>query len=149
VVQGRKRELFIDELKILGRNLGIEKQLIFTGHRSDILNIMNSIDAFVLSSRTLDSLPGVVLEAMYCSRPVVGVDAGGVPEEVDDGVTGFLYSPGDVIQLAEKIISLLTNPELAREMGKAGKKRVEQVFNKKILYARMEDIYKNMLGALN
>jgi len=140
-VKGRGREAYIDQLKELGKKLNITHRIIFTGHRSDILNTMNSIDIFIHTSITPDPLPGVIMEAMYCSRPVIGADAGGVPEEVLDGVTGWRYTPGDNRELAKKIICLLERPELASQMGDAGKKRVEEVFNKKKLCTRIENIY--------
>ena len=146
-VLGRGRETFADALKKTAERLKIDKQVVFTGHRSDIVNVMNGLDVFVHSSIAPDPLPGVVLEAMYCARPVVGANAGGVPEEVVDGVTGLLYSPGDADQMAEKIIYLIENPEAGRAMGEAGRQRVEQVFNKKILCAQMENIYKKLVGA--
>lgn len=145
-VLGRGRETFADGLKKAAERLKIDRQVIFTGHRSDIVNVMHCLDVFVHSSTTPDPLPGVVLESMCCGRPVIGAKAGGVSEEVADGVTGLLYSPGDVDQMAEKISHLLKNPETGRAMGEAGRQRVEQVFNKKVLCPQMENIYRGLVG---
>lgn len=147
VVEGRGRETYSIRLKALARELNIDDKIIFAGHRSDVSDVMKSFDIFVHSSITPDPLPGVVMEAMCCSRPVIGANAGGVPEEVADGITGVLYPPGDHKQMAEKIIRLLERPELAHQMGESGKERVEKVFNKKILCPKMENIYLELLNS--
>ena len=107
---------------------------------------MASLDLFVHSSAAPDPLPGVVMEAMYCERPVVGANAGGVPEEVIDGETGLLYEIGNHNDMAEKICRLLRNPGLARKMGEAGRERVETVFNKDVLCKQMESFYQDMVS---
>lgn len=147
-VEGRGRETYSIQLKTLAKELNIHDKIIFAGHRSDVSDVMKSFDIVVHSSITPDPLPGVVMEAMCCSRAVIGANAGGVPEEVIDGVTGMLYPPGDHKQMAEKIIRLLERPKLARQMGKAGKKRVEEVFNKKTLCTRIENVYRKMVLGL-
>lgn len=143
-VEGRGRESFSDQLKKLVAMLGIENRVIFTGHRSDIGNIMGSLDVFVHSSTSPDPLPGVVMEAMYNKTPVVGADAGGVPEEVENHRTGLLYPPGDHERMAEKIVFLLSNRKQAVQMGIDGKLRVATVFNKKKLCRKIESIYIDM-----
>jgi glycosyltransferase involved in cell wall biosynthesis len=81
---------------------------------------------------------------MYCARPVVGANAGGVPEEIIDWETGILYPPGDDKRLANAISFLLDNPEIGRSMGRAGKKRVTQFFNKEILCKKIEHVYESI-----
>jgi len=65
---------------------------------------------------------------MALGRPVIGTNGGGTPELVEDGVSGFLVPPRDSGALAEKILELLDNPDLARRLGEAGKLRIEQDF---------------------
>ena len=144
-VEGRGRETYAKHLKTLAKDLNIADQVIFTGHRSDVADVMESFDVFVHSSVTPDPLPGVVMEAMFCCRSVVGANAGGVAEEVENGRTGLLYKPGNHLEMAKAVIQLLEQPALAREMGKEGRKRVESVFNKKDLCARMENIYRELV----
>ncbi len=144
-MRGRGREKFLEELEGIAKNLGIANNVTFTGRRSDIMGMMSSFDVFVHSSVTPDPLPGVVMEAMYCERPVVGANAGGVPEEVEDGETGLLYDIGDYRDMAEKICHLLGDRDRASDMGKKGKLRVEKVFAKDVLCRQMEDIYVNLI----
>jgi len=145
IVEGRERELYGSMLIRLAEDLNIKDHVIFTGHREDIYNMINKFNILVHSSKTPDPLPGVVLEAMFCSKPVVGANAGGVPEEVADRKNGLLYTPGDYNEMAEAIIYLLQNPEVAKNMGRAGKDRVEKLFNKKYLCAKMERIYEELV----
>ena len=71
----------------------------------------------------------IFLEAMNTAKPVIGTTAGGIPEVVESGKTGFLVEPGNEKELAEKIIYILDNPEEGRKMGKNGKKRLEELFS--------------------
>jgi phosphatidylinositol alpha-1,6-mannosyltransferase len=70
----------------------------------------------------------VYLEAMACGKPVIGGAHGGAPEVIEDGKTGYLVPHGDAVQLATAIETLLANPEVAQEMGRRGKQRVENEF---------------------
>jgi len=70
----------------------------------------------------------VYLEAMACSKPVIGGMHGGAPEVIEDGVTGYLVQHGDAVQLATCMETLLADPAHAREMGVRGRRRVERDF---------------------
>jgi glycosyltransferase involved in cell wall biosynthesis len=70
----------------------------------------------------------VYLEAMANGKPVIGGSHGGAPEVIQDGVTGYLVPHGDNVHLATSIQTLLTDPVLAKEMGRKGRERVERDF---------------------
>jgi spore coat protein SA len=70
----------------------------------------------------------IITEAMACRRPVVSTRAGGIPEIVVDGETGLLAEPGDPVSLAERILEVLADRELALRMGERGRERVERMF---------------------
>ena len=148
-VKGRGREVYGQSLKKLAKSMKIDDRIIFTGHRSDMTGIMSSFDILVHSSITPDPLPGVVMEAMYCGRPVVGADAGGVPEEVADEETGLLYEPGNHKQMAEKILRLLMSPPLALQMGDAGYQRVQRIFEKTYLCKKIQNEYEIMIHGIH
>lgn len=101
------------------RDLRLEHNVIFTGRRSDIPDVLAVSDIFVLPTLT-EALPTVLAEAMAARKPVIASKVGGVPEMVDDGVNGLLLPPADARKLAKAIISLLGDPERAAAMGKAG-----------------------------
>ena len=89
----------------------------------------HSSDVVVTPSIYLDPFPTVNLEAMACSKPVVGTCFGGTPEVVVDGKTGYIVNPLDEKAMAEKIIYLLKNPAKAKKMGRAGYLRIKENFS--------------------
>ncbi|MEO6213863.1 MAG: glycosyltransferase family 4 protein [Vicinamibacterales bacterium] len=101
------------------KHLGLEKHVILAGFRPDILSVHKAFDLFVMSSVT-EGLGTSVLDAMACGRPVVGTTAGGIPEVVQDGVTGMLVAPRDHQAMADAIVTLLKDEGLRARMGAAG-----------------------------
>jgi glycosyltransferase involved in cell wall biosynthesis len=110
------------------RRLGIEPQVHFTGWREDVCDLLALCDIFVLPSLG-EPFGRVLIEAMAMKRAVVATDAGGVPEIVDDRVTGLLVPPADPAALADAITTLLSDPARARAMGEAGRARAETHFS--------------------
>jgi glycosyltransferase involved in cell wall biosynthesis len=86
----------------------------------------------------------VYLEAMACGKPVIGGAHGGAPEVIEDGVTGYLVQHGDPVQLATSIETLLANPEMAKEMGRRGKERVENEFRFNIFAKALKKILREL-----
>jgi glycosyltransferase involved in cell wall biosynthesis len=101
------------------KHLGLEKHVILAGFRPDILSVHKAFDIFAMSSTT-EGLGTSVLDAMACGRPVVGTRAGGIPEVIEDGVTGFLVPPRDHQAMADVIVKLLKDEALRVRMGNAG-----------------------------
>lgn len=129
-----------EELEELSVKLGIPQKVNFLGQRRDVPDILSCLNVFVLPS-LYEGLPNAVLEAMACGLPVVATDVEGTNEVVVDGETGILVSPKDPERLAEAIISLLKNKELARQMGEAGQKRVEEKFSLEKMVNSVEEVY--------
>lgn len=90
--------------------------------------IMRASTALVFPS-TIDASPHVVYEAMAAGLPVVVASSGGMPEQVDDGVTGLVIAPNDRGALATAVEKLLADPQVAEAMGAAGRARLEQRFD--------------------
>jgi glycosyltransferase involved in cell wall biosynthesis len=131
------------ELEALCRERGLGKQIVFTGIREDIGQLLSAMDALVLSSHS-ESLPLAVLEAMACGLPVVCTDVGGAAEIIEHGVSGFLTPPGDADELSSRLDELLTNADLARRMGLAGRRRVESRFDLAETVISMEEFFKGL-----
>lgn len=144
VGDGTKRK----ELVGLASKLGISKNCIFTGYRRDVPDILSIIDVVVLCSDN-EGLPLTLLEYMFSSKPIVATRVGGVPEVVQDGFNGFLVSSSDHDALADKIILLLKNKDLALEMGKNGLAFVRQEFTMEAMLKNIEDLYADVLTAKN
>jgi L-malate glycosyltransferase len=109
------------------RHLHLEKHVLLPGFRVDVLALLKTFDVFVMSSET-EGLGTSILDAMACGKPVVATTAGGIPEIVEDGVTGYLVPPRDGKALAEAITRLLQNDALRKRMGEAGLRRVRERF---------------------
>ena len=144
----RGKQEYKEYLQKLVSDLGVEKSVIFTGERRDIYSVMSSFDVSIHSSTEPDPLPGTIMEAMYCEKPVIGADSGGVPEEIENGVTGLLYRPGDDADMASKICQLLANPGMARKMGTAGKLRLQKMFSKASQMPEIEHVYQSLYSAI-
>lgn len=130
-------------LQTLARTLRIEPRLVLPGPRPDIPTILAALDVFALSSRW-EGLPLALLEAMAAGLPVVATRAGGVPEVVEDGVTGLLVPTGDPAALAEAL-GRLGDPVLRRQLGTAGRVRVEQQFSASQLARQLQQLYLELL----
>ncbi|OGT98274.1 MAG: hypothetical protein A2079_02585 [Geobacteraceae bacterium GWC2_48_7] len=124
------------ELKALTAGLGIEHQVKFIGQRDDLQEIYPLMDVFLLSSYT-EGISITLLEAMVCGLPCVVTDVGGNSEVVLDGVTGFLVPSDAHESMADKVLSLLADPELVAVMGNNGSERVASCFS----FSRMMDEY--------
>jgi len=100
------------------------KRVQFHGEVTDeqLRGFYAAADIFVAPSR-FESFGLIFLEAMMFATPVIGCRAGGMPEVIDEGVTGLLVEPGDVDQLAKAITSLFDDPNLRERMGQAGRAR--------------------------
>jgi glycosyltransferase involved in cell wall biosynthesis len=116
------------ELMSLCSTMRITPNVHFTGSRHDVGRLLCAIDVFVLSSHS-EAFPISVLEAMACARPAVCTDVGGVREIVSHGKTGYLVPQNDPQQLAARLLTLLSNPQTAHRMGRAGRDRVEAEFS--------------------
>ena len=119
---------------------GLEGGVRLLGQRSDIPEILAASDIFVLSS-FWEGLPYTIIEAMMAGLPVVATRVGGVPELVEDGVTGFLVPPKDPGALAEALRKLVEDPELRRKMGEAGRKKALKEFTLDRMLRETERVY--------
>jgi glycosyltransferase involved in cell wall biosynthesis len=117
-----------DELKKQAAASKATGKIVFTGHRDDIPAIMNAMDIFALPS-IAEHFGRVVIEAMACRKPVIGTCAGGVPEIIEDGVSGILVPPRDPAALADAIMSLATDREKAKRVASAGEERAQKLFS--------------------
>jgi len=93
------------------KKLGLEEYFDFTGYNDDKTVFFNSIDIFLLPSY-LEGMPTSILESMAYGKPVVSTNIDGIPEQIENGVNGFLVTPGDVEGYAVKIAELVNQPEL-------------------------------------
>jgi len=125
------------------RDHHLEKHVLLPGFRTDVLGCLKGFDVFAMSSVT-EGLGTSLLDAMACSRPIVATRAGGIPEVVEDGVTGLLVPPRDHRALAQAIVGLLKDDALQRRMGAAGLARVKGRFTVERMVEGTAEVYTNL-----
>lgn len=124
-------------------NRGLAETVTFTGYRDDIPALMASADGLVLPSYR-EGTPRVVTEALAAGLPVVATDIAGLPEQVDDGETGYLVDPGDVDALTDRLRRLVESPERRRRMGDAAQEAVER-FDIETVRRTQQDFYDRLV----
>ncbi len=115
---------------------GLEGRVQISGFRPywEIIRAIAGSDVLVVptvrsSGGQCEGIPNVLKEAMASARPVVGSASGGIPELVEDGVSGLLVPPGDTVALADALQKLQQNPELRARLGSAGREKIVRDFN--------------------
>jgi glycosyltransferase involved in cell wall biosynthesis len=132
------------ELRRLVGELALER-VVFTGFRSDIANIMRGLDIAVLSSH-LEGLGSSLMDAMYCSLPVLATRAGGIPELIVDGSDGLLVGVRDAAAMAAGLMRLAGDPELRRTLGAAAHATALKRFSASTMVAAYQALYRRLAG---
>jgi glycosyltransferase involved in cell wall biosynthesis len=134
------------DLERMADALGIRLSVVFTGLRTDVPDLMDAMDLFVLP--TLREGFGVVFaEAMAMGRAVVGSRIGPVAEVVEDGVTGYLVLPDAPEEFAVRALELLSDEAKRRAFGEAGRRRVEKLFTEERMCETIERHYRRLLDS--
>jgi len=133
------------QAEALARDLGIHERILFTGYRTDAVELMVLFDLFVVSS-LFEGLPYTLLEAMSWGKPVVTTDVTGSRDVVAHGETGLLVPPQDPPALAGAVLHLLHSPDEAHRMGQAGRDLVARRFTLKRMIAETEQVYHQLAG---
>ncbi len=144
VIIGRGHAGYERTLRSLVRTLGLEKAVHFVGFQEEIYSLLAAIDIYVHPA-LMEGFGIAVLEAMAMERPVVASRVGGIPEVVQDGVTGLLVPPGDPEALALALLRVLRDPHTRQGMGRAGKQRVDAHFSLEQTMATLQSLYAKLL----
>ncbi|MGO4527674.1 N-acetyl-alpha-D-glucosaminyl L-malate synthase BshA [Paenibacillus sp. 2TAF8] len=127
------------------KELGLSEKVHFLGRQDDVAQVISMADILMLPSEK-ESFGLVALEAMACGVPTIGSEAGGIPELVLHGKTGFLSPIGDTKSMAENAIRLLTNESLAADIREACLHRAHHDFCNDSIRQEYEQIYYRVLG---
>jgi glycosyltransferase involved in cell wall biosynthesis len=125
--------------------LGIESKVVFAGNQTEVSPYLSVFDVACLCSKEPEGCSNAILEAMALGKPVVATNAGGNVELVEDGKTGFLVPVQNPQALADAILSLLDNPEQAKEMGRQGKEKIAREFSLSRMVQDYETLYADNL----
>lgn len=128
------------ELESQVHELGLQDIVFFLGFREDVPRILASLDLFVLSSH-MEGLGSSLLDALACGLPVVATRAGGIPEIIHHEETGLLVPPKDSEALAQAIIRLYHDRQLAHKLAARGREYVQRHFSAEAMAQRIIDLY--------
>lgn len=126
------------------RELGISDRVHSLGEQDSVIDILSMSDLMLLPS-VEESFGLVALEAMSCQVPVVASRTGGLPELVEDGVTGILVTPDAVEEMAEAAIKILSDSTLAGKMAEASCARAHECFRSDVIVPQYEEMYRSLL----
>ena len=129
----------------VARELGVADRVTFTGVLDGVADLLQAANLLLLPSET-ESFGLVALEAMASGVPVVASDVGGLPEVVEHGVTGFLAPVGDVDQMAEYAVRILSDCATCQKFSRAARKRATELFDYHNIVPQYEAVYERVLG---
>jgi len=132
------------QLADLAADLGLERRVHFLGFRSDASELMRFLDVLVVPSLSEGS-PLVTLEALAAGVPVVASAVGGIPDQIRHDKEGLLVLPGDTEALGEALLALLRDPDHARRLGEAGRRRASSQFSHAAMVRQIEDVYHSVV----
>lgn len=138
--------VYLSRLKKMVVENDLAKNVIFTGYRDDVPNIIAGLDLVLHTSLGNEGFPRVILEAMVLSKPIVASEVGPSSEMLENGVSGFLVPAGDYVALARVILHLYKDRATVLRVGVNGRKRVEQLFNIGVNVKKTEDLFAKLLA---
>jgi glycosyltransferase involved in cell wall biosynthesis len=135
---------FMREMKDLAKDKGVASVIEFAGRVENIDKYYTKATMVVVPSKK-ETFGRVAAEAMMYGLPVVASRVGGLPEVVEDNVTGFLVDPEDIAGFTQKVEYFLNNPEKANTMGRAGRERAIKLFSPQRHADQVMEVYKEVL----
>ena len=129
----------------LAHDLGIHSRIHFLGKQERVNELLPLADFMIMPSE-MESFGLAALEAMACKVPTIATRVGGVPELIDDGVTGLLFPVGDVQGMAQGAIELLRDPARLNEMREAGRRTAQKRFCSTLVLPQYVKFYESLLA---
>jgi len=133
-----------EDLQRKSVEMGLENNVKFIGFREDIIDILNCLDVFVMSSHH-EGIPMVLLEAMAMQKPVISTAVGGIKEIIQDNVSGLLVKPGDFKSLALACMIMLNRQEIRTQLSLGAVKRIRDEFSVEVQKERILNLYRQVL----
>ncbi|SES77323.1 Glycosyltransferase involved in cell wall bisynthesis [Methanococcoides vulcani] len=135
-----------DKIKKYASELNIDNNTFFLGmlSKQEMVDTYKKSNIFILPSY-IEGLPISILEAMAAGLPIISTPVGGIPEVIVDGENGFLITPGDSLELANKIIELIGSLKLRMMMGEFNQEKIRNNYDWKIIANQISDEYNKLL----
>jgi len=135
---------YLDDLHSTISAYALETTIAIKGFHPKPIDVMQCYDLIILPSKS-ETFGLVLAEAMRSGVAVMGTNAGGVPEIIDDNETGLLFNWDDVEGLANKIENLYLNDELRNNMAARGKEKADKLFNKEKHFKTLEQMFRDLI----
>jgi len=148
IIMGGGDPAYLERLRAAVRDWCLESYIKFMGFRPDPYIVVNQADIILVCSRS-EGFGRVTLEAMLLRKPVIGTASGGTPELVKEGFNGFLYEPGNHVQLADKIEYLIEHREKMKELGENGYKLAKEDFTRDAYAGELFQLLMNLKNKPN
>jgi glycosyltransferase involved in cell wall biosynthesis len=124
--------------------LGLTDRVLFLGSRSDIPELLASMDLYVITSQR-EGLPVSLIEAMMAAKPIVATAVGGIPENLVDGEDGILVEPGNRKAFVEAVLGLLGDPDRMQALGQRARDKATARYSARTILETLETIYVSLL----
>jgi glycosyltransferase involved in cell wall biosynthesis len=124
---------------------GLSSKVLFAGEQENVFPFLNCSDLFVLASIDREGLGISIIEAMSLGKPVIASNLGGIPEVVQNGINGLLFTPGHSEELALAIEKMIETKQMIEVMGQAGKKIYKEKFTCNRMVAQIEKCYEEAI----
>ncbi len=134
---------YAEELQRRAEKIGVNSRFLGALRGHELTEAINACDLYLITS-TSDTQSMTTLQSMACELPVVGAKAGGLPEYVFDGLTGFMVEPTDKKIFVEKILKLLKDDKMSKDFGTEGRKKAVE-FSPESITDKFEEVYKKAL----
>jgi len=135
---------WLPKMRRLAEDLGIADRCVFTGERTDVADLMKSMDVLVVPSLN-EGFGRVIVEANAVGVPVVGADAAGIPEVIEEGVTGKLVPPKDPVAMATAVERILADDAWRRRVAETAPRRVRERFSADTQMKLLEQAFSDAL----
>ena len=129
--------------ELMAKDAGLGNEVIFTGTRFDVQELLSLMDIFIQASTLKEGLPLALAEAASVGLPLIATNVGGNPEVVEDGVNGFIVEPKSAGGLSEKIKFFLEHPDKAREMGGISRVKWQANFTQQEMLRKVRLLYES------
>jgi len=138
---GRGKSIYINQIHKLAQSLSILDHIQFLPYlpRGQILQVFKDHDVLLVPSTWQEPMPRVIQEAMAIGLSTIASSVGGIPEIINHGINGLLFSPGNQTDLAEKVYSIYANPGILSEIKINARKTIEQRFNLETMINELEN----------
>jgi glycosyltransferase involved in cell wall biosynthesis len=144
----RDSDSFKEQLEQEIADMGMSDRVRILDYPGHIGDVWKAIDIHVHAS-LIDSLPNAIIESMSLGKPAVATSVGGIPEMVEHEKTGLIVPPGDPDALAQALLRLLREPEMAQRLGKAARNRYQKRYRPEVMTRKLESLFTDLVRRKN